>query len=154
MRAVEQNASRLADLVGRFRLCWEVWPEYALVGSERRQIGFALELSGTHEAGTERPQPGCECCRDVFTALREVAEHIVSHEVRPSISEIGPYDQALHYSPLRQNRPEVVLTITILHQGRIEDPLDECQVRCLTEMKRRLKELGAQERQWTPRKEG
>lgn len=154
MTAVVQEVSSLMELIQRYRICWEVWPEYALVGSEKRQIGFALELSGTHAQGTARVQPGCEHCHAVFAALREVAESIVPAGERPSISDIGPYRQALHYSPIRQDRPEVRLTITILHQKRIEDPIDPCQVRCLSEMKQRLKELGAQERQWIPRKEG
>ena len=154
MTVVQQDASHLNDLVRRFQVCWEVWPECVFVDLEKRQIGFVLELCGTQEPGTGRPQPGCEHCRDVFVALREIAEHVMPHESRPSISEIGPYDHAIHYSPTRQNRPEVALTITILHQSRIEDPLDECQVRCLSEMKQRLNEMGAQERQWIPRREG
>ena len=153
MTTVPQETSRLTDLVRRFQVCWEVWPECAMVGSEKRQIGFVLEICGTHEAGTERPLPGCEHCRDVFIGLREIAEHIVPQEARPSISEIGPYDRAIHYSPTRQNRPEVNLALTILHQAGIEDPLDACQVRCLSETKQRLKQLGAQEGRWAPPKE-
>ena len=149
MNATQQDQSLLADLVRRFRVCWEVWPEDAVVDSVKRQIGYALELYGTHEAGSVGVQPGCHRCHDVFDALRRIAEHIVPREMRPSIASIGPYDQALHYSPVQQSRAEVKLEITLLHQSRIEDPVDACEIRCLNEMKQRLKNLGARERQRT-----
>lgn len=148
MTAVQQEVSQLVDLVRRFRVCWEVWPEEARVGTERRRIGFAIELSGTHEEGGGHPGPGCHRCKEIFAALHEIAEHILPREERPSCYEIGLYDSALHYSPIRKNRPDVSLTVRINHRHRISDPVDGCQVQCLREMTQRLKQLGAPERQW------
>ena len=143
----------LKELVERFHVCWEAWPEYAIVGHEKRQIGFALELSGTHAPGVEHPSPGCRHCQEVFGALRVIAVHILPREKRDSSYEIGPYDQAIHYSHSRRNRPDVTLSIQIRHRSGFERPVDACEVRCLTEMKQRLVELGAPEGQWTSKKE-
>lgn len=151
MAAMESAPTRLKDLVELFRVCWEAWPEEIFVGS-RRQIGYALELIGTHKAGVEHPEPGCEHCHDVFRALREIAEWVLPRETRPSVYEIQTYDQSLSYSPARRNRPDVILTIKILHRDGFERPVDECENRCLKEMEERLRELGAWRRAWAPLK--
>lgn len=143
----------LLDLVERYQVCWDVWPEYISVEREKRQIGFTLELSGTHGPGNGHPTPGCLRCREVFAALQVIALYIQPKEERPSVYEIESYDQALHYSPKRGNRPEVSLALRILHREGFERPADDCEVRCLSEMKARLKELGAGEGRWVPRKE-
>ncbi len=141
--------SSLADLVGRFQVCWEVWPEYAIVRGEHRQIGFAVVLAGTHERGVAHPVPGCTHCHAVFEALQEIALSVLPCDDRPSVHRVSGYDQAIHFPPSRRHRPEVVLTIRILHRGDVERPVDECEVRCLAEIKDRLRALGASEGQWT-----
>ena len=135
----------LRDLVQRYRVCWEVWPDYLMLAGRKQQIGFQLELSGTHEAGTEHPTPGCQHCRKVFAALQVIAVHILPREERPSVYDIESFEPAIHYSPARGNRPEVSLTIRIGHREHFDRPVDECEVRCLEEMKQRLRELGASE---------
>ena len=148
----ETEPSFLADLVNRYRVCWEVWPEYLMVGGKERQVGFELELSGTHEPGTGHVDPGCPACRRIYAALRAVAEWIFPKEERPSMYEIGPYEQALRYSAGRGNRPDVALSVKIVHRRGFDQPVDDCEMRCLKEMKANLAELGACERQWSLRK--
>ena len=114
-KSTESNLSLLRDTVKRFQVCWEVWPEQMYVQHEKRQIGFALELAGTHEAGVEHPTPGCEHCRRVFAALQDIAMYILPQEERPSTHEIEHYRQALQYTPKRRNRPDVILTVKISH---------------------------------------
>src|SRR5215471_17462746 len=97
-QSLEHAPQLLRELVRRFRVCWEVWPEYIFVGREKRQTGFVLELSGTHVPGVEHPTPGCRHCQEVFAALQFIAVHILPREIRDSSYEIGPYDQAIHYS--------------------------------------------------------
>jgi len=139
---------QVRELVGHYRVCWEVWPECIWVNNQRRQIGFQLELYGTHEPEVDHPSPGCPACLRLFTALRGIEEWILPKEKRPSTYEIGPYDQAIRYSPRRRNRPDVTLRIGIIHRQGYEAPVDACEVQCLEEMKDRLKELGAHERVW------
>jgi hypothetical protein len=153
MPKAQNEAELIADLVERFRVCWEVWPEEIMVKDERRQIGFSLELYGTHEPPVEHPSPGCAHCLDAFTALQKIAAYILPREERPSTYGIEIYDGALHYTAKRRNRPEVVLPIKILHRHEFEQPVDPCEIRCLTEMKQRLRELGAPQGYWSPRTE-
>ena len=139
----------LKELVQRFRVCWKVWPEYTYVGDEKRQVGYQLELAGTHEAGVTHPEPGCEHCEHVYNALHQIAEYILPGEERPSVYEIGPFDRAIRYWGLHSQRPDIMLTIKILHRHGREQPVDECEDRCLKEMEARLRELGACRLQWS-----
>ena len=148
MASTEDENLTLRELVERFRVCWEVWPEYAFVNHEKRQIGFSLELYGTHEPSVVHPTAGCTHCIPVFTALQRIAVFILPKEERPSTYSIEMYDGALHYANKRGNRPEVELPIKILHRHEFELPVDQCEARCLTEMKQRLRGLGAPEGRW------
>lgn len=148
MITTEQDPSVVKDLVQRFQVCWEAWPEYFVVGHEKRQIGFGLELYGTHDDGKVHTEPGCPECQHVFAALHVIAGWIVPKEIRPSTYALEPYRQSLSYSPARGNRPDVTLTIKIIHREGYERPVDACELRCLHEMEERLRHLGAPERQW------
>src|SRR6516225_5784839 len=131
-------ATELKQEVQRFRVCWETLPDHYYVKGRRRQIGFVIVLAGTHEAGVEHPEPGCEHCRNVRRALRAIAEWIIPKERRDSSYDITPYDQAIH-------RPEVTLQIGIRHRSGFDREVDACEVRCLREMTQRLRELGVRE---------
>lgn len=149
-QAEESATTRLRDLVQRFRVCWSVWPEECFVDGTKRKIGFGLELCGTHEPGTLHVSPGCEHCRPVQAALKEIANHILPREERPSMYDIDINDQALDYSPAHGNRADISLTIRIMHRGIIERAVDECEVQCLQEMEQTLKDLGANKGRWIP----
>jgi len=144
-----ETIERLKAIVREHRVCWEVWPEQ-LAGGGRGplQVGFDLVLNGAHVHDQDRPSPGCERCQAIFEHLREIAEWIVPEVERPSRYDIQIFDHAVHYAPERGNRPDIALTIKILHRSEIDRPVDECEVLCLNEMKTKLAQIGAQQRQW------
>jgi len=138
------------DLVQRYQVCWETYKEEALVTCGVRAIGFGIDLFGTHEPGIEHVSPGCEHCKRVQSALKQIAEWILPREERPSMYEVSVEDQSLIYSPQRRNRPDVLVRIRILHRSGFEQPIDDCEVRCLKEMEQTLLALGACKRAWSP----
>jgi len=144
----EAAPEALKELVERFRVCWEALPDYYYVKKEKRQIGFTLELAGTHEAGVEHPLPGCPHCHKVRMALQAMADWIIPKVRRDSGYDIVPYDQSIQYEAVRKFRPDVSLRIRIQHRSGFDRPVDACEVRCLNEMKQRLEELGAREKKW------
>ena len=88
--AAIQARSHLEDLVRRYQVCWDVWPEEVMVDEKRRQIGYVIELAGTHPQVKE-PSPGCQCCKEVFTALLQISEYILPPECgQPSEYDIDP----------------------------------------------------------------
>ena len=146
---MEMNEKDIKEMVERFQVCWKVWPELIYVKGEKRQIGYELELSGTHEPWVEHPEPGCERCQRVYVALRQIAEWILPKERRPSRYEISPFDQSIRYTSAHRNRPDVQCAIKIVHRQGWDQPVDECEERCREEMEHRLIALGAGHLSWT-----
>ena len=145
-----ETVNLLKDLVEMHQVCYEVWPELLIVKGQRVKVGFDLELVGTHEHGTSTMSPGCPRCIRTFEDLRQIAEWIMPKEQRPSRYEIEPYDHALHESAQRKFQPEVILSMKILHRHGFDQPVDECEERCLKEIRGKLAELGVRAGEWRP----
>jgi hypothetical protein len=141
--------ARLKTLVQERRVSWEVWPfKLALKGGGNMEVGFELILLGTHAHEEDRPLPGCEKCVAIFRDLKEIAAWIIPKVTRDSQYQIAAFDHAIRYAPERKNRPDVSLSLKILHRGCLQQPVDECEVLCLNEMKAKLAEIGAQHCRW------
>ena len=138
---------RLKQEVRDHKVCWEVLPHTAFVDGHTRQIGFDLELTGTHLPGVEATA-GCEHCRNLYYILKAIASYILPKEQRPSRYELSLFDNSLRYSPTHANRPDVTLTITIGHRSGLGQ-VDDCEKRCLEEIKANLRQLGAQSGSWS-----
>ena len=139
---------RLREIARRHQVCYEVWPERSVLEERKIQIGFELQLCGanthTSEDGPDHPVPGCAHCFSTYGELRQIAEWILPREERPSRYEIGAFDHALHIAPKkRKSRSEVVLPIHIMHRHDFNREVDDCEDRCLKEMRERLRELGS-----------
>ena len=135
----------LREFVEKYKVSYEVWPIFEVKHEgEKVQIGFELELAGTHHDPKEPPKPGCVECVTVYDDLRRIAQSILPQEDRKSRYEISVFDSSLHYSAKRKFRGEVSLAIRILHKGKFDDPTDDCEVRCLHEMGQKLSALGAE----------
>ena len=142
---ITQTAA-LAELVRRYQVCWEVWPEYTVIGQKCRQVGFELELLGSDKSIREF-EPNCRNAMEIHAALEAIARWTLEkHEaVR---FEIRHDYQSLCYSPARANRPDVSLSIKILHRANFESLVDDCERSSLEKAKARLRQLGACEHQW------
>lgn len=146
-------AERLREIARRHQVCYEVWPERSVSGGRGIRIGFELQLCGanTHTSndGPDHPVPGCAHCVSTYGELRQIAEWILPREERPSRYEIGAFDHAFHIAPRnRKSRNEVVLTIHIMHRSDFNREVDECEDRCLKEMREKLVQLGIHEGIW------
>ncbi|QQR89809.1 MAG: hypothetical protein IPJ88_16795 [Myxococcales bacterium] len=134
----------LRALVQRHKVCWEVWPEeHYRKGRGKVNIGYIIQITGTHDHPAHPPLPGCDECKAVYKKLRDIARWIIPSEQRESKYEIDMFDHALRYSPKRKFREEVTLSLKILHRGQWDNPVDACETRCLYEMEEKLAELGA-----------
>ena len=131
----------LKQLIEKHTVCYDVFPDYLLVGDERRKVGFELELFGTHDHGNSSLTPGCELCVHTFADLRRIAEWLLPLDPRDSKYEIRPFDAALHETPKRK-RWEVALSIMIEHRHDFSEEINDCETRCLQEMEKKLMGLG------------
>jgi len=137
------------SLVQRFRVCWEVYPLQILAKEGIRKIGFDLQLFGTPECGTEHISPGCQHCQRVETALQEIADWIMQRESPSCTHIVSPDGASLSYAPVRANRPDVVVRVFMAHRHHWDEPVDECTVSCLEQIKQALAQLGACSGTWT-----
>ncbi|HLE63766.1 MAG TPA: hypothetical protein VI750_11520 [Pyrinomonadaceae bacterium] len=143
----------LREIARKHQVCYEVWPERSVAQGRKIQIGFELQLCGTNShiaaKGGQQPVPGCEYCHSTYEDLRQIAEWILPREERPSRYDIGGFDRALHVAPhSRQSRSEVVVSIHIMHRADFNRDVDDCEHRCLKEMRDRLNQLGICEGKW------
>ena len=151
------NPPFLADLVKRYHVCWEVWPEYSMIGGQERQTGFELELSGTHESAAQHMGRGCPACRRIYSALHAVTEWVLPRQAQPSMYQIGPYEAVLRYSAVHDSGSNGTLTakidlslkVKVLQLTGFDQLAGRCEMRSLRETKGNLSALGTGERQWS-----
>ena len=145
----EDEFNKIREFVVQHKLCWEVYPEYHINREgNKTQIGFQLDLMGTHYHPEQPPLPGCVECVKVYDDLKQIAQWIMPNEERDSVYEIKRFDISIHQAPLRKFRKDITLTIKILHREGFDRPTDACEVGCLKEMEKKLKELGAYQGYW------
>jgi len=146
--AVTMTSATLRELAESSRarqVHFDVEPEIVIRGSERVKVGFQVHLWAVHPKGA-RALPGCPKCWDLVEDLRRLAEEVVPAEERSSRTELVPFRPALYDSRVVPGADEVSVTIRLIHREGYERPIDECEERCLKEIRARLRALGIQER--------
>ena len=152
MSLVGEMQEIIEHMVDSYQVCWDVYPHEEMWNGARIQTGFDVELYGTHCRNEQHPTPGCQHCLEVYDALQAIALNILPEERRPSRYELSPFDRSIRYSHMRKDRPDVLLTITISHRNHPMECIDECEVRCLNEIKQKLRDIGAEQRTWNRQK--
>jgi len=142
MPSVTQKSQGIKDIIEHFHVCQDVWPEYTFIAHEKRQIGFELDLSGSHSGAQEHPEPGCAKCLEIYQALIQIAEEVLPPAGKDTTYQFEPYDQSIQYSAQRGNRPEVILRIRILHRKAFERPIDAAEFQYIENLRSRLEEWG------------
>jgi hypothetical protein len=83
-----------------------------------------------------------------FGSSARDAEWILPKAERSSRYEVSVRGNVILYDPVRRNRSEVTVTITILHRAQLDAPVDAWEVFCLHEMEGVLKEIRARQGRW------
>ncbi|MGB7291765.1 MAG: hypothetical protein WBD99_06320 [Thermodesulfobacteriota bacterium] len=146
---IDRELSDLKKLVNKHRVCWEVWPLFYL-GKDgvKVQIGFDLEIFGTHSNKHPTLEPGSQESAEILKDLKKVAEFIIPRDKQYCRSEIQVFDNLIQFSPLRKFRDDFTVGIKITHRSGYERPVDACEIECLKQIEERLKQLGAQKGHW------
>lgn len=144
----QPDVARLRDLARRHKIYWVTAPTHLRNRQgEVVKVGFELYLMGTHDHPEHPPTAGCRECVKVYRHIRALARSILPTDRRDSYYWISHFDSALSY-PQFGGRADVVVRIKILHRKGFDQPIDDCQKRCLREMERNLEKLGAQKGRW------
>lgn len=150
---VSDQIQELKNLITRHRVCWEVWPLFYLDrNGDKVQIGFDLEVIGTHSNEQQTLEPGSQESAEILQDLKKVAESIVPQEKQYCRSEIQVFDNLIQFSPLRKFRDDFTVGIKITHRSAYDRAVDACEIECLKQMEEKLKKLGAQKGHWKYKK--
>ncbi len=145
--------SDLSILVKKHRVCWEVWPLFYLDNNGNKvQIGFDLEIFGTHCDEHETAEPGSQESAEILQDLKEVAESSIPQEKHYCRSEVQVFDNLIQFSPQRKFRDDFTVGIKITHRSGYDRPVDTCEIECLKEIEEKLTELGVQKGHWKEKK--
>jgi hypothetical protein len=144
-----RTSGELQDAVRRFEVCWEAFPELGGTHPDRKQVGFVIELYGTHNRTDVVPTAGCQHCIPVMQALLNIADYVVPADWRDSLDGLRAHS-GIEYARERGERPDIVVAITMVPRRRGQ-PDDSARVECLTSIKERLQQLGTHERSWPER---
>ncbi len=111
--------SKFNGLLSPYAVFWHLWPQRAVINREVRQVGFELELMGSHSLDPSHLDPGCPHCRRVRSALLAVAEHLAD-QLLPNLLESVTYEVDPHFSSLvcpagLANRPCVTVSVVVTH---------------------------------------
>jgi hypothetical protein len=143
--ANDDSANELRRLTERFKVCWDVFPEFSGTNHQRVQTGFTVELYGTHERDDVSPTAGCRHCIPVLQALLTLADYVVPPAWRAALESIRAHS-GLEYAVERDGRPDVVVAVTLLPAAA---PAASTAIsQCLADIRGRLLEIGAAERSW------
>jgi hypothetical protein len=150
---VSDQIQELKNLITRHRVCWEVWPLFYLdKNGDKVQIGFDLEIIGTHSNEQQTLEPGSQESAEVLQDLKKVAESVIPQEKQYCRSEIQVFDNLIQFSPLRKFRDDFTVGVKITHRSGYDRPVDACEIECLKQIEEKLKELGAQKGHWKYKK--
>jgi hypothetical protein len=137
-----QPPAVLMELVEHFSVCWETLPEVIDVKNEKRQVGFAVQLFGTHEPKVAHPKERCSHCQNVFAALHVIADWVLAREHSARMSEAEVHSPCGIYSPSRPIRSGVTFGIRVVSRRAFDKVSDDSVTQWLEESEERLKALG------------
>lgn len=119
MKSVEELLG-LRDLVRMFDISFRLRPIYASLASDGPEIGFELELIGTHQKVKQHDQSRCTQCGSLLLVLLELADECLSEEqVADQIST--HCEKVVHYTSGAGDWPEVALRISVIRKANQED---------------------------------
>lgn len=140
-------AEGLKALVSRYAISLHIWPSYSSLHNERVQVGFELELMGSHCLDPTHIDPGCPNCHLVRDVLGRIAESLLcsisTNGDPPLFCEIT-HPNSIVCLPRSGNRPVVTLSLNI--QSPRQQGVTPQDVARVNELKHRLSELGIRER--------
>jgi hypothetical protein len=113
----------LDGLLRSYAMLWQLWPQYAVLHGERRQIGFELELIGSHTLDPNHLDPGCSQCHRVRSILLAIADNLAHEVFRNDDSvtyDIDPHSASITCLPGLANRPCVTVSVIVTDNRAFE----------------------------------
>ncbi len=136
----------LSELVTTSDVLLQVWPVYSVRNRERVQVGFELELLGSHSLDPSHLDPGCPKCSQLRAALYGVAgyfareAHLNDHSPL-SCTVTSPSSIAC----LQRYNNRAFVRISIELQMRSDLSLGPSDVAMINQLRVRMRDAGIHE---------
>jgi hypothetical protein len=137
--------SCLRDLVHMFRISFRLRPTYVSLASDRPEIGFEMELVGTHAMVGQHVHGGCAQCLRVLLVLLELADQSLPGE-GTAARHIGTRcEKLIRYASSGGDRPEVALGMTVVRGASREEIAGDQMWQFTEDIRKVLRDLGCRE---------
>jgi len=140
----------LREIVEHFQIRWGVAPLQESDSGEGVEIGFVLELSGTHEPGADHMARTCRHCANLMLALRIIGDWLFPPQGNCSFCEVQAYSNFVRGDQQRQSEASSTRALRLVSHLGTRCQLGACHVWCMTKMTERLNRIGAVERGRNP----
>lgn len=144
-----EPAHDLAHLVRHNKVMYEVGPARASSVSAHRTIRFTLYLYASPERPLSDASAGSPEVQGVWRELQRIAQAALPAQLLRISLSFEPPPPYLVHSRARGHRPEVVLTLSLVHDAA--DPavsVAAYEAQCLGELEQNLRALGVREQRW------
>ncbi len=136
----------LREMVGHFQITWGVTPLHESDPEGGTEIGFVLELNGTHEPVPDHAERSCHHCANLLLALRIVGDWLFPRQGKCSFCEVQVYHNFVCGDEGVQARPCSTRALRLVSQPETHCRFGACHVWCMTKLTERLSRIGAVER--------
>lgn len=143
MRADSEVALKFRSSVER--ICWNRFKRFRYEGSERIHSGYDLELAGTCTSSRSFGPIGVEEYLPIVRTLFAVAGWAMNCEKGPCEFEALLRPNRITFWSRHQSRPDVILSISVLHRNHQVDESDGAAHACIEAIGHRLSSIGVYE---------
>lgn len=135
----------LRDLVRMFCISFRLRPTYVSLARDGPEIGFEMELIGTHQKIGQHVYGGCAQCLRVLLVLLELADRSLPQEGTPARPISRRCEKLIRYSSSAGDWPEVVLGMTVVRRASLEQIAGDQMRQCIEDIRTVLQDLGCRE---------
>jgi len=142
-------SSDLQFAVSENGMFYELLPQLAVIGGERKRLGLEVELIGSHTPDVNHIDPACPMCSRVRSFLLVVAKRImrqITSDSSPIHCSIDSHTNSVLCLPARGSRSLVSVSLNISWSDKARPGLE---ADLLGDIKERLSRFGIRQRQGT-----
>lgn len=135
----------LRDLVRMFSISFRIRPTYVGLVGDGLEIGFEMELIGTHQNAGQHLQGGCAQCLRVLQVLLELADLSLSKEESTVQRASARFEKLIRYASTTGIRPEIVVGMKVVRGAGLEQLAGDPMGQFTEDIRTVLRNLGCQE---------
>jgi hypothetical protein len=136
----------LREMVEHFQITWGVSPLHQADSGVSVEIGFVLDLNGTHEPVADHAERSCRHCANLMLALKIVGDWLFPRQGKCSFCEVQVYHNFVCGDEHGQGQECATRALRLVSQPETRCQLGACHAWCMTKLTERLNRIGAVER--------